>query len=617
MAWFGLLIFILALIGYSDAVRYLGVSPYLSWITAILLQIVIDYLFAMVGLLRLGLTIVTLTGVLLLVIRLIDGFFGKGRLPFEGLHLFDFWMLGLGFSMANVLRHSPLIHYDNFSHWALIVKFLTFEGRLPGAHDSIIQFTSYPPATALWLTQFVTWVGFSDGTMLVAQFILIWAATYAIFGILRDCSRGLLSLILCFTIALSYVFNIAIRLNNLLVDYVLPIITVAALVGIYLYRQRPRLLLAHSAVFISALMLVKNSATFFVMIIATALLVVLIQQTRGHWLQRSWQVGWRWLLTVGGGLLPFLWWQQHVHQNFTVSKHEISAHAYADQIATESTTTLVKIGHRLLAQLNFSSLSFQGILLINATLIIAALLIRWCTHRRTHLLWVLLGLDLIFVLYFVSLYGMYALSMPYREAIVLDGYERYMSSVVILNLFIAAMALVRAMDGALFEQRVEKRDLRSFASVFTKKLYQMSTFILLIFAIIMMLSEINGTQFTNRYNCNTVPRQLSRIARPWTHYNHTKILVVDPHAGDVADYYVGFVARYYFFTDQAVGRENFMETPRQFGKTIRQYQYVAIPEYHHTFTVMMRHVYHQANVRTGFFKVTPTGLQRIKNYNKD
>ncbi len=613
MAWFGLLIFILALIGYSDAVRYLGVSPYLSWITAILLQIIIDYLFAMVGLLRLGLAIVTVTGVLLLVIRLIAGFFGKARLPFEGLHLFDFWMLGLGFSMANVLRHSPLIHYDNFSHWALIVKFLTFEGRLPGAHNSIIQFTSYPPATALWLTQFVTWVGFSDGTMLVAQFILIWAATYAIFGILRDRSRGLLSLILCFTIALSYVFNIAIRLNNLLVDYVLPIITVAALVGIYLYRQRPRLLLAHSAVFIAALMLVKNSATFFVVIIATTLLIVLIQQTPGRWLQRSWQVCWRWLLTVGMGLLPFLWWQQHVHQTFTVSKHEISAHAYADQLTTESTTTLVKIGHRLLAQLNFSSLSFQGILLINTALIIAALLIRWCTHRRTHLLWVLLGLDLIFVLYFASLYGMYALSMPYREAIVLDGYERYMSSVVILNLFIATMALVRSMDGALFEQRVEKRDLRSFASVFTKNLYQMSTFILLIFAIIMMLSEINGTQFTNRYNRNTVPRQLSRIAQPWTHYNHTKILVVDPHTGDVADYYVGFVANYYFFTDQAVGRENFMETPRQFGKTIQQYQYVAIPEYHHTFTVMMRHVYHQANVRTGFFKVTPTGLQRIKN----
>lgn len=608
MAWLGLLIFILALIGYSGAVRYLGVSPYLAWITAILLQIIIDYLFAMVGFLRIGLIIVTITGVLLLVVRLIARFFGKVRLPLEEVHLFDFWMLGLGFSMANVLAHSPLIHYDNFSHWALIVKFLTFEGRFPGAHDTIIQFTSYPPATALWLTQFVTWVGFSDGTMLVAQFILIWASTYSIFGILRDRSRGLMSFILCFTIALSYVFNIAIRLNNLLVDYILPIITVAALVGIYLYRQQPRLLLAHSAVFIAALMLVKNSAAFFVVIIATALLVVLIRQTQGAYFK----VSWRWLLTVGVSLLPFLWWQQHVHQTFTVSKHEISEHAYENQLATEGVTTIIKIGRRLLTQLNLNSLSFQGVLLINATLIIATLLIRWFSHRRTHLIRVLIILDIIFVLYFLCLYGMYVLSMPYSEAIVLDGYERYMSSVVVLNLFIAAMALVRAMDDTLFEQRVEKRGLHSFASIFTKNLYQMSTFILLIFSIIMMLSEINGTQFTNRYNRDTVPRQLSRIARPWTHYNHTRILVVDPHAGDVADYYVGFVAKYYFFTNQAVGRDNFMETPRQFGKTIQQYQYVAIPEYHYTFTVMMSHFYHQSNIRTGFFKVTPTGLQCVQ-----
>lgn len=27
------------------------------------------------------------------------------------------------------------------------------------------------------------------------------------------------------------------------------------------------------------------------------------------------------------GLLPFVWWQQHVYQTFTVFKHEINAHA--------------------------------------------------------------------------------------------------------------------------------------------------------------------------------------------------------------------------------------------------------------------------------------------------
>jgi len=118
--------------GYNGSIRRLGVSPYLAWITSILVQILLDYVFAMLGLLRLGLRLVTLFGVLLLVIRLILGHYGKGALKFEGVHSFDFWMVSLGLVMAYELYHSPLVHYDNFSHWAVIVKFLTFTGRLPG-----------------------------------------------------------------------------------------------------------------------------------------------------------------------------------------------------------------------------------------------------------------------------------------------------------------------------------------------------------------------------------------------------------------------------------------------------------------------------------------------------
>jgi len=612
MTWLGLIIFIIALIGYNGTLRYLGISPYLAWITAILVQILLLYSFAMFQLLRLGIWLTTGLGMVLFGLRLLLGFLGKGRLKFEGLHTFDLWMAVLGLAMANVLYHSPLIHYDNFSHWAVMVKFLTFEGRLPGAHDALISFTSYPPATALWITQFVTLTKFSDGTMLVAQFLLIWAASYTVFGVLRDRTRSLMSLTLCFTIAVTYVFNIAIRLNNLLVDYVLPIITIAALVGIYTYRKHPGVLMVHTAIFVASLLLVKNSAAFFVIIIACYYLYTLIKYTTGAWLRRTWRVIYRWIVAIGVGVLPFMWWERHVHQTFTVSKHEISAHAYKHQLNTEGSAKILKVGHKMVMQLlNLNSLSVQGIILINATLLIAWLLIHFISHKKTNLIKVVILLDVIFVIYFGSLFGMYALSMPYDEAIVLDGYERYMSSTVILNLLIGAMMLVRAMDIALYEQRFEKRNFKTFRSIITKNFYQMSTFILLIFSIIMMLSEINGTNFSNRYNRNTIPQQFKRIAQPWLHYNRTKILVVDPHAGDVDSYYAGFVAHYYFFTNHATAQENFDESPAQFRQTLQHYRYVAIPEYHHTFTVMMQHSYHQKGVRTGFFKVTKHGLQRL------
>ncbi|NLR09938.1 MULTISPECIES: ABC transporter permease [Lactobacillaceae] len=610
-AWIGLFIYLLGLLGYDGTLRRLGISPYLAWITAMLVQILMLYVFAMTGLLNLGIQVVTYLGIALLVFWFILSFWHKGRLRFEGIHLFDFWMIGLGLAMGQTLLKSPLVHYDNFSHWAVMVKFMTFTGHLPGAADKLISFTSYPPATALYITQFVHWTGFSDGTMLVAQFILIWAASYAIFAGLRDRSRALMSFALCFTLAISFVFNVAIRLNNLLVDYVLPIIAVAGLVGIFVYRKKPTVLCVHTAIFIGALMLVKNSATFFVVMMGGYFLYALITNDDHHWYRRLLTVPIRFVITIGVGILPFLWWEWHVKHTFTISKHQISAQAYTKQLSGESHQELFKIAHKFIGQiLSLNSLSTKGIILINVVLIGVWLYARLRAHQRNNLLGMAVLLDVIFIAYYGSLFGMYILSMPYAEAIVLDGFERYMGSMVILNLFIGAIALVRVLDRLQFEQNFQKRDTQSFKSAASKNIYQVSTLVVGFFAITMMYSEITGTNFTNKMNHNTLPLQMSRIAKPWTHLNHQKVLIVDPEVVDVNDYYAGYVGRYYFFTDQAVGQENFMMTPKAFKAAVEQFDYVAIPETHRTFTVLTEKVYHQ-HVVTGFFKVTDHGLKRI------
>lgn len=59
-----------------------------------------------------------------------------------------------------------------------------------------------------------------------------------------------------------------------------------------------------------------------------------------------------------------------------------------------------------------------------------------------------------------------------------------------------------------------------------------------------------------------------------------------------------------------MAQENFMESPEQFKQNVQCYQYVVIPEYHHTFTVMTRKVYYQ-RVKTGLFRVTAAGLTQV------
>jgi len=277
----------------------------------------------------------------------------------------------------------------------------------------------------------------------------------------------------------------------------------------------------------------------------------------------------------------------------------------------ESNAELIKIGHKFIQEItSFNSLSTKGIILINVVLIINWLFIRLYQQQKNDLLAMALLLDFTFIAYYISLFGMYILSMPYAEAIQLDGFERYMASTVILNLFIAAICLVRVIDRQQFEQNFQKRGTLAFKSALTKNVYQVTTLIVAFFAITMMYSEITGTKFTNEMNHNTLPLQMKRISKPWNHLNHQKVLIVDPEKIDVDDYYAGYVGRYYYFTDKAVGQENFMMTPELFKKTIESYQYVAIPETHQTFTTLTQKVYHQ-HIVTGLFKVTKHGLIRM------
>lgn len=232
-------------------------------------------------------------------------------------------------------------------------------------------------------------------------------------------------------------------------------------------------------------------------------------------------------------------------------------------------------------------------------------------HRKNSLFKALLAIDVSFLVYYGSVFAMYLVSMPYAEAIQLDGLERYLSSMVILNLLLGAMVLVVSMDRTMFEQRIGRRGVRSFKNIFTKNLYQLTALVLMIFSTILMFSEINGIEYNNTLGKEQLPVQLKQIAQPSMTYNHRKVLLVDPHANDVNNYYAGYVGRYYFFSDRVIGQENFMMSPATFKKTIASYQYVVLPEWHRTFTVMLEKTYHQ-NYKTGLYRVSPHGLRRVQ-----
>ena len=85
-----------------------------------------------------------------------------------------------------------LLHYDNFSHWALIVKYLLSTDHFPGADTVMIPFRDYPPGSSVFIYYVCRFAGRSQGVMLLAQNSMIIACFYAVFGIVKEQRRFLL-----------------------------------------------------------------------------------------------------------------------------------------------------------------------------------------------------------------------------------------------------------------------------------------------------------------------------------------------------------------------------------------------------------------------------------------
>lgn len=204
----------------------------------------------------------------------------------------------------------------------MIVKFLYTEGRLPNVGDTIISFTSYPIGSSLFV-YYATLIGdFSDTVMLVGQFILIFSCVYALFAVVRDESRNLIIAMLFSFIALFNYFNISIRMNNLLVDFVLPMMTLAGLAGLYSMQRKFYSMSVYFVLIAGALSLVKNSALFFVAV----LLIYYISRIVVNWslVQNKILMLGAAVLSIVASMIPYYLWNVHVKSMPTLSKHEVS-----------------------------------------------------------------------------------------------------------------------------------------------------------------------------------------------------------------------------------------------------------------------------------------------------
>ena len=343
--------------------------------------------------------------------------------------------------MAALLLRTKFTSYDNFSHWAIVVKRMLATDRFPNFSDVNIQFQSYPLGSSCFIYYIAKVSGIRfEWMQMLAQAVLMLGMIAALFS----CSRRPVTHLLTAVVGVALLAG-DIAFTSLLVDTLLPLTALAGLALCVTCRDRlgeqPWLLLP----FLLFLMSIKNSGLLFDVVLIVCMLCCGRKALRGH--ARAFA------LTALSPFALLLLWQKHVKLVFSDgmhAKHSLSLSLFAATLQEKGADTIDTIASGMLGRVFSLSNPMLHVLLLLLALVLIG---RFCLRDRQspHFLAPLvLGS---YAAYELGLFLMYLLTMPTGEALILAGYSRYEKTILIFSAgavwIYACQLLGRPLSGAL------------------------------------------------------------------------------------------------------------------------------------------------------------------------
>ncbi len=348
----------------------------------------------------------------------------------------SFWVLLLFTAfLVLLLNNMHLSHYDNFSHWALAAKELLILDTLPDASSAaLMDFTSYPLGSSLFIYYGCRMIGRTEGVMLILQGVFLVSCMLPLLVF----NRKLVITIFPVIILIYLVFMIEPKIFNLLVDTLLAGLGFASLMIILYYRKDPLAAFLISLPVMIALVLVKNSGIFFAAIDVIILCYFSIKS--GH--VRNFIFPVLSALFVGATIWT---WNLHCQTVFpdVVSKHALTSSNFKSILAGKTVADIRTIAGLMKEKiLNIDDSFVRSMLILN----FVALCARWwkklAEEDERKVTKVILSLDFAFIFYYIGIFAMYVFSMPLNEALNLAGYERYMVTIVLYLVFVFCAYLI-------------------------------------------------------------------------------------------------------------------------------------------------------------------------------
>ncbi len=343
------------------------------------------------------------------------------------------------------MRGIIYIHYDNFSHWGLIVKEMFRINGLPDG-TTIVTFRNYPPGSAVFIYFAGKIVGYSESHSLMAQGFLIVSNFAALYVFCKWRNPAHIFLTTVISIILINVFRM--NIYDLLVDTLLGLFAVSIAVITYYYRNDWKRCLITTAPLLIMLILIKDSGKLLLIINVSLILWFICQNCiKEKSLKDKSKI--LSLVLVFTLVIPmgtsFLWIKYtekaYPEASYASNKFAISPDKITNVQKSEDVKEL--LGPKLYqSATNLESNNFKSILLTNG---LSLLLLAWIYFQKKKisklLVYSTLFTNIIYVLYMAALYLMYLFLMPEGEALVLAGFNRYQATIVIFFIGIMMTAI--------------------------------------------------------------------------------------------------------------------------------------------------------------------------------
>ena len=344
---------------------------------------------------------------------------------------FLFMAVSMGI-MLIYLRGKLFMHYDNFSHWAMVVKRMIAVDRYPNFTDTIIKFQEYPLGSSTYIYYFSKLISTSESIQMLAQVYMMLSSILPVFVFIKKNKIAALAVVFS---AVNFILVYNIEVTDLLVDTLLPLVAMSGLVFAYRYCKRSCRIrnLIFASFYMVQIVQIKNSGMFFV-----ALICILILSN----IRKDKSI----LARIGSVMMPFIsffMWQRHCKYVFAdaeVSKHAMSVENYSSVFEEKTAEDINLIFNKVI---DFAAGWTDVWLTFAIILIIGILIFIFAKRELKNYRNVLIASLVVYVVYQAGILAMYLFSMPMAEARSLAGMSRYTKTILIAILYIALIMSVK------------------------------------------------------------------------------------------------------------------------------------------------------------------------------